>query len=246
MFASVARPAFPLFGQDPADPGSTVGVAVDPAGNGDAIGLVGLEAAMRYLTGEGLTENPRVAELAHEVTVEAAAHVERAGARLGLSRVTLEDVPPATPGSAWPRSTSTGSPTPASFLGEAAGWDAGVKVVGDPAALLDDLSVRLWLARKAQSALVLPARSWPCSARTTSSTRSSGAEDQPPVQAAGAVARRPEGRHSSGGCSPLSIWSKKPFSRRCQFASASRPVRIEVNPNWSRLRSASPRCSVSG
>lgn len=156
VFASVARPAFPLFGQDPADPGSTVGVAVDPAGNGDAIGLVGLEAAMRYLTGEGLTENPRVAELAYEVTVEAAAHVERAGARLGLSRVTLEDVPPGDTGIRLAAIDVDRFADARELLGEAAGWDAGVKVVGDPAALLDDLSVRLWLARKAQSALVLP------------------------------------------------------------------------------------------
>ena len=137
-----ACPALPLF-HGGSDPSLT---PLEPERQGDVVGLVGLHAALRYLTGEGPTENPRVGELACEVVLEARERVEAIAARLGLSEVRLEDAPD---GDAGVRAAALDLDRfgPArDLLGGAAGWDAGVSGVGPEAE--PELRLRLSIARR--------------------------------------------------------------------------------------------------
>lgn len=154
VFASVVRPAFPLFGElpevteDPSIPDS------DPEALWDSLGVVGLEAAMRYLVGEGPHENPRVAELALEVLLELRAKTEHVAARLGLGQVLLEEVPVGDAGIRLAALDLERFPDAHDLLGEAEGWDISV-TPGDADVMLADLRVRMWLARSTRSPLVL-------------------------------------------------------------------------------------------
>lgn len=155
VFAAAARPASSLFAPE-APERRAAGAAHEPERRVDTIGLVGLDAAMRYLTGEGLAENARVAELALEVRLGLAEHLARVAPRFGLEAVALEDVPS---GDAAIRLAALDVERFAEareLLGDAAGWDAGVRLGGDPAEVQADVRARLWLARRLQAPLLVP------------------------------------------------------------------------------------------
>lgn len=155
VFSSVVRPAFPLFGE-------TEGVAKGEEFQQadalwDVVGVVGLDAAMRYLTGESPRDNARVAELAGEVLGELAALLAQAGARLGLGEVLLEDVPAGDAGIRLAAQDLERFPDAHDLLGGAEGWDVGLDrlSLSDPAALREELGLRLWLHRRARFPLVI-------------------------------------------------------------------------------------------
>lgn len=154
VFAATARPAASLFA--PEAPERCAAAAHEPERRIDAIGLVGLDAAMRYLTGEGLAENARVAELALEVRRELAEHLARVAPRFGLEAVTLEDVPSGDAGIRLAALDVERFAEARELLGDAAGWDTGVRLGGDPAEVQADLRARLWLARRLQAPLLVP------------------------------------------------------------------------------------------
>ena len=137
-----ACPALPLFhgGRDPAL------VPLEPERQADAVGLVGLDAALRYLTGEGPTENPRVAELACEVALEARERTAHIAARLGLGRVRLEDAPDGDAGVRAAALDLDRWPDARELLGGAAGWDTGVSSLASGAE--GELRLRLQIARR--------------------------------------------------------------------------------------------------
>lgn len=148
--AQVTRPILgALFGQaeggatDTAAPGQTIV---------DALGVAGLDSALRYLTGEGPTENPRVAELALELKAEVRAAAEAAAARLGLGRVILEDIPERDAGIRLAALDLDRFADARELLGDASGWDTGAS--HDDA--LADVRLRLKLARRRGGVLVLP------------------------------------------------------------------------------------------
>lgn len=145
--AQVARPSVgALFGHDEAaDEPATAGPVVD------AIGVAGLDHALRYLTGEGPTENPRVADLAHELLCEVRATAEAAAARLGLGRVLIEDVPERDVGIRLAALDLDRFADARELLGDAAGWDTGASF--DEA--LADVRLRLKLARRRNAVLVV-------------------------------------------------------------------------------------------
>ncbi|MGE0712649.1 MAG: ATP cone domain-containing protein [Planctomycetota bacterium] len=148
VFSSVVRPAFPLFG-DARDGAETL--SADALW--DVVGLVGLDAAMRYLVGESIRDNGRVAELALDVLREVQAGVTRIGARLGLGEVLLEHVPALDPGIRLAALDLERFADARDLLGDGEGWDSGVSV--DPAHFADDLAVRLWLCRRRAQPLIL-------------------------------------------------------------------------------------------
>lgn len=148
--AQVTRPTLgALFGQaeggatDTAAPGQTIV---------DALGVAGLDNALRYLTGEGPTENPRVAELALELKAEVRVAAEAAAARLGLGRVILEDIPERDAGIRLAALDLDRFTDARELLGDASGWDTGVSF--DDA--LADVRLRLKLARRRGGVLVVP------------------------------------------------------------------------------------------
>ncbi|MCO5167709.1 MAG: ATP cone domain-containing protein [Planctomycetes bacterium] len=145
--AQGARPALgALFGvAEGAADGPASGAVVD------ALAVAGLDAALRYLTGEGPTENPRVAELAHELQGEVHTAIEAAAARLGLGRVLMEDVPERDAGIRLAALDLDRFPDARELLGEASGWATGATF--DEA--LADVRLRLRLARKRGGLLVL-------------------------------------------------------------------------------------------
>lgn len=146
--AQVARPPQgALFGQGedgPAD--AAAGRAVV-----DALGVAGLDCALRYLTGEGPTENPRVADLAHELLCEVRAAAEAAAARLGLGRVLVEDVPERDVGIRLAALDLDRFADARELLGDASGWDTGASF--DEA--LADVRLRLKLARRRGGVVVI-------------------------------------------------------------------------------------------
>ncbi len=146
--AQGARPPLgALFGhQDDAAPDA---VAAGPVV--DAIGVAGLDQALRYLTGEGPTENPRVADLAHELVCEVRAAAEAAAARLGLGRVLVEDVPERDVGIRLAALDLDRFADARELLGDAAGWDTGASF--DEA--LADVRLRLKLARRRSGVLIV-------------------------------------------------------------------------------------------
>ncbi|MBX3472232.1 MAG: hypothetical protein KF878_35720 [Planctomycetes bacterium] len=145
--AQGARPALgALFGAEQgADAGADGRAAVD------ALGVAGLDDALRYLTGEGPTENPRVADLAHELLCEVRAAVDAAAARLGLGRIHVEDVPERDAGIRLAALDVDRFPEARELLGEASGWATGATF--DEA--LADVRLRLRLARKRGGLLVV-------------------------------------------------------------------------------------------
>lgn len=159
--ASVARPAaLPLFGgpgagepQGGASAPTLGGVPLQEVG--DALGVVGLDAALRYLTGEGPTENPRVAELARELLAEVAEVTAAAASRLGLGRVGLEDVPAGDAGLRLAGLDLDRFADARDLLGDAPGWDVGAAIRPGPEPYAD-LRLRLRLARSRGAVLVLP------------------------------------------------------------------------------------------
>lgn len=161
--ASVARPAaLPLFGGSPGAAGEAeVGGSAPTLGGvplqavGDALGVVGLDAALRYLTGEGPTENPRVAELARELLAEVAEVTAAAASRLGLGRVGLEDVPAGDAGLRLAGLDLDRFADARDLLGDAPGWDVGAAIRPGPEPYAD-LRLRLRLARSRGAALVVP------------------------------------------------------------------------------------------
>jgi hypothetical protein len=135
-------PALPLFHgeRDPAL------APLEPEVQGDVVGLVGLHAALRWLTGEGPTENPRVGELAAEVVQEARDRLEAIAARLGLSHVRLEEAPDGDAGVRMAALDLDRFPAARELLGGSAGWDtgaAGLRAGDEP-----DLRLRLYIARR--------------------------------------------------------------------------------------------------
>jgi len=140
-----------LFGQAPSETPHTV----SPEALTEALGVVGLDASMRYLVGEGISENSRVAELAREILLEIRAAIDEGATRLGFGQVLLEAVPPGDSGIRLAALDLDRFPDAHGLLDTAAGWDTGVALLDDPAELLDDLRMRLWLARKTASPLVL-------------------------------------------------------------------------------------------
>ncbi|MCA8921173.1 MAG: hypothetical protein KDD82_05155 [Planctomycetes bacterium] len=153
-FASWVRPAAPLFGRsDPQHP--SVG-PLDHRRLTDCIGLAGLDAALRYLTGEGPTENARVADLACEVHEEVRQRASQVGARLGLGQVVVEDVPNGDVGILLASKDLERFPDAAELLAGSPDWDTGVRLVpreGEtPGA---DLALRLRLAAGGGSPLYL-------------------------------------------------------------------------------------------
>ena len=110
---------------------------------------------MHYLTGEGIAENPRVADLAREVLSELSGTVERAAARLGLGAVLLEEVPEGDAGIRLAALDLDRFNDARELLGEAPGWDVGVALHGEDQDPLPDVRVRLWLARKLGNPLYL-------------------------------------------------------------------------------------------
>jgi transcriptional regulator NrdR family protein len=148
VFSSVVRPAFPLFGV-----GGTSTEEVEAGALWDVVGFVGLDSALRYLVGESLHENTRVAELALEIVTELHAGVQRIGARLGLGPVLVEHIPVLDSPIRLAAIDLERFPDARDLLGDGEGWDSGVSP--NPATLMDDLSVRLWLARRLDSPLVL-------------------------------------------------------------------------------------------
>lgn len=153
VFATFARPTSPLFGvQGDADARAR---PLQPQSFGDALGFVGLDAALSYLTGEGPADNPRVADLGREVLLEVARCAQQAASRLGLAGVTLEEVPDCDAGIRLAALDLDRYPDARDLLGDAPGWDTGLSLRGDAGAPLADLRVRLWLARKLGLPLVL-------------------------------------------------------------------------------------------
>lgn len=157
VFASVVRPAFPLFGEvgEPEVTDDASSPSPQPEVLRDGLGIIGLDAAMRYLVGESPAENARVAELALEVLVELRTKVEAIAARLGLGQVLLEEVPVGDAGIRLAALDLERFQDARELLGDAESWDIGVTPHIDPSDMLADLRVRLWLARKTRSPLVL-------------------------------------------------------------------------------------------
>lgn len=159
--ASVARPAaLPLFGGPGAGEGEASASAPTLGGVplqavGDALGVVGLDAALRYLTGEGPTENPRVAELARELLTEVAEVTATVASRLGLGRVGLEDVPAGDAGLRLAGLDLDRFADARDLLGDAPGWDVGAAIRPGPEPYAD-LRLRLRLARARGAVLVVP------------------------------------------------------------------------------------------
>jgi len=153
VFSPLVRPASPLFGLPP-EPGAEA-ARPEPRALGDALGVVGLEAAMRYLTGEGIAENPRVAELAQEVLLELSEAIEKTASRLGLGSVSLEEVPEGDAGIRLAALDLERFEDARELLGEAPGWDVGMTLHGAAQNPLHDVRVRLWLARKLGNPLYL-------------------------------------------------------------------------------------------
>lgn len=149
VFASVVKPSLPLFAGGGGD-------AQQEGELENAMGVVGLSASMRYLTGESPGENPQVAELAREVLLEIRTELNRVSARLGLGPVHLEDVPCGDAGLSLAALDLDRFPDARDLLGDDPGWDTGPGF-GPPEAEDPylDLRARLWLARKASCPLVL-------------------------------------------------------------------------------------------
>ncbi|RMG17160.1 MAG: hypothetical protein D6731_04605 [Planctomycetota bacterium] len=153
VFASMADASLPLFAGASGEP---VRHGPEPDALADAMGVVGLGAAMRYLTGMDLCEHPRVAELALEVLGEVRAELDRVSVRLGLGQVVLEDTPSGDAGISLAAADLDRFADARELLGSDAGWDTGARVpCAESSEPLDDLRVRLWLARRTKACQVL-------------------------------------------------------------------------------------------
>ncbi|MEZ6183975.1 MAG: ATP cone domain-containing protein [Planctomycetota bacterium] len=152
-FATWVRPAVPLFGRAAQEPSVR---PLDHQRLTDCLGIAGLDAALRYLTGMGPTENPRVAELAQEVHGEVRTLAAQVGARLGLGQVVVEDVPNGDVGISLASKDLARYRDAAELLDGSPDWDTGVRLApkeGEP--LGADLLLRLGLADAGGSALYL-------------------------------------------------------------------------------------------
>jgi len=152
-FASWVRPAVPLFGHTDQHLPSVR--PLDHRTLTDCLGVAGLEASLRYLTGMGPTEHPRVADLACEIHEEVRNRAAQVGARLGLGQVVVEDVPNGDVGILLAAKDLARYPDAADLLAGAPDWDTGVQLsrAGEPVGA--DLALRLRLAEESQSALYL-------------------------------------------------------------------------------------------
>jgi ribonucleoside-triphosphate reductase len=93
--SAIVRPALPLWqprGKGIEAPAGLRPHALEPDALADVLSFVGLEAGVRYFSGESPVENKRVAKLCREIVLEVAALARAAAPRFGLA-LRLEDAP---------------------------------------------------------------------------------------------------------------------------------------------------------
>jgi hypothetical protein len=161
LLTAVARPALPLWRPRPEDgPPGAGPLAARPATLGpehvaDVLGLVGLDAALRYLTGESAGENPRVAKLAAEVLEAWAREARRLAQRAGLE-LAIEDAPTADAAFRLAALDRERFPEARDLLSKRGPYDPGLALDDEGRDPRRDLAVRAELASVLGAALVLP------------------------------------------------------------------------------------------